>query len=196
VWYIPTCQVDSKMKPEHWNAWATRIDQILDQRPSVKGLIQTVSYKRRDRLMVMTRHLERLVTHTNQPGDTAREVARFKKMPVAGGPVLASPALTHGWDFPHDQCRFQIITKLPFPDSQSKVFKARCEQDPEYMAYVTAQTLEQMVGRHVRAEDDWGETFLIDDHWKWFVTKHRKLMTNNFLMAVRQTLTIPAALKF
>lgn len=192
VYFIPTCKVDSRMKPEHWTMWGNRIDQIVGPRQQVKGIAHTVSYKRAQYLLTFSQHTGHLITHSNKPGELAKVVAQFKKSQKPG--LLVSPSLSTGWDFPYAQCRYQIVTKLPFPDTQSKVLKARCEIDPDLLAYLTMQSLEQSVGRGMRAEDDWCETFIIDDNWKWFLPKFRKFATECFLQALRTSLTIPAPL--
>lgn len=191
VYFIPTCKVDGKMKQEHWTLWVSRHDQIIGQRPQTKGLIHTVSYQRRDRLVARSDWSSRFLLHGNKPGEVAQAVARFKKLSVPQ--VLVSPSLTTGWDFPHDQCRWQIVSKLPFPDTRSAVMKARCELDKELLYYLTAQTLVQTVGRGMRDATDWCETFIIDDHWRWFI-QHRHLMPQWFLAAVRTSQLLPKPL--
>jgi ATP-dependent DNA helicase DinG len=59
VYYIPTTKVDSRMTQYHVNEWIMRLDQILDQRPNVKGIIHTISYKRRDQILALSRHAAR-----------------------------------------------------------------------------------------------------------------------------------------
>lgn len=192
VIHIPTCQVDMKMKPGHWDMWCARIDQVVSQRPAVKGIIHTVSYKRRDTLLARSKHAERFVTHESKT--LLPQVQYFKKHP--GDLWLVSPSIMTGWDFPGAQCRVQIIAKLPFPDTRSKVLKARCEIDPDYMPYLTMQAFMQAVGRGMRSEQDWCETIVVDDHVKWFIWKYRKLAPHYFLQSFRTSLTLPKPLAF
>jgi len=192
VIYVPTTQVDSKMKPEHWTAWRTRIDQIMGPRLNRKGIIHTVSYKRRDAVLAQSQHNAHMMTH--QSKDLVTQVLSFKKSSTPWW--LVSPSIMTGWDFPYDQCRCQIMAKLPFPDTRSKVLKARCEVDQDYMAHLKAQSFQQSVGRGMRAEDDWCETIVIDDHFRWFVKKYRRLFTKSFLEAVRTQLTLPKPLQY
>jgi len=191
VIYVPTVKVDFKMTPDHWTAWKNRVDQIIGPRQDRKGIIHTVSYKRRDAVVAQSQYKDLLVTH--QSSDLVAQVGRFRKNPKPQW--LVSPSIMTGWDFPYDQCRCQIIAKLPFPDTRSKILKARCEVDADYMPYLTMQALVQAVGRGMRAPDDWCETFIIDDHWKWFGAKYRRLAPKWFLEAVRMSLALPPPLK-
>ncbi len=75
--------------------------------------------------------------------------------------------------------------KVPFIDARSPVMKARHEADPEYLSYLTAQTLTQEIGRIMRATDDLGETIILDAHANWFLKKHRSLFPSWFMRQVR-----------
>src|SRR6185295_8060333 len=67
---------------------------------------------------------------------------------------------------------YQIISKVPFPVMTGGIIKAQMKDDPEYADYLTAQTLIQTYGRTNRAEDDFSETFIVDDHIIWFLDKY------------------------
>lgn len=192
IWIIPTVQIDERtLTPEKQTIWVKRIDQIITPRRDRKGLVHTVSYKRRDAILARSEHGALMTTHTNAKGEAARVVAQFKKRQAPG--VLISPSLMTGWDFPHETCRYQIVTKLPYP-SPSPLLKARGEQDPRYIPYLVMQTLVQMVGRGMRSRDDWCETFLIDDHVRWFIPKYRDMAPSWFWQAIRTSLVIPSPL--
>jgi Rad3-related DNA helicase len=98
-----------------------------------------------------------------------------------------------GWDFPADQCRYQIIAKVPFIDSRSLIIKARSKSDKTYLNYLTAQAIIQMVGRGMRSADDWCETYIIDDHIEWFWQAARKqgLWPKWFQTAYRREAGVP-----
>jgi Rad3-related DNA helicase len=144
--------------------WMNRIDAIITGRPNWKGIIHTRSYERAQHIYATSRHRGIMIAHGRS---NAREVvARFK---AAKAPcVLVSPVMEEGYDFPYDECRYQIIVKVPFVDTRSLITQARAASDKGYLNYLTALSLIQMVGRGMRAEDDSCETFIIDDHWDWF----------------------------
>src|SRR6266705_2811766 len=187
VYRVPTVRVDKRMKHEHRVEWLARIDQILSVWSGVKGIIHTVSYLRAQEIYQGSRYQSRLVIPPK--GEVSQTVEWFKQQ--SEPKVLLSPALGEGWDFPHDQCRLQIVSNLPFPDGRSHVLQAREEQDPEYGPHLMIQALEQSVGRGMREDNDWCVTFIIDDHWKWVRGKYKHLMTDSFRQAVKEVKTIP-----
>lgn len=195
VWYVPTCRVNQKMTPAHWNLLVSTMDNFIDSRIKSQGIVHTVSYARRDILLTRSRHQALMLTHGKETGAVASLVKAFKAQ-QAHGSILISPSVTTGWDFPGAACRWQVVIKLPIPDTTSPVMKARNELDPEYLMYLTAQSLVQAVGRGMRYEADWCETLLMDDSWKWFVKDYRHLLPHYFLAAVRASKGIPAPLQF
>jgi ATP-dependent DNA helicase DinG len=162
-------------------AWVAKIDQFIEFRLGRKGLIHTVSYARRDYLLHNSRHRAHFVTH--ESGDVGRRVAEFKSMRAPA--ILVSPSILTGFDFPGDEARWQVITKVPFPDSRSPVYAERHKDDKEYGAYLAMVALVQAAGRGNRSEDDWCETVIVDDNIEWFMHKFRKFAPRYFLDAYR-----------
>lgn len=158
------------------------IDTIIDQRLDRKGIIHCTSYLRRDWLLSHSRHRDRMVTHGRH--DTAQQIAKFKR--AAPGAILVSPAVTTGYDFPYAECEYQILVKIPFPDSRDPVTKARSIVDKRYPAHLAMQELIQSCGRGMRAADDQCETFITDGHAIWFLSKNADLAPNWFKRAVRR----------
>jgi Rad3-related DNA helicase len=128
-----------------------------------------------------------MISHDS--GSSRGAVERFKR--AGPGAILISPSMTTGYDFPFSACEFQIVTKIPFPDSRSPVVQARTAVDKDYPAYVAMQELVQAVGRGMRAADDQCETFVIDNNCAWFVPKYRALAPKWFLDAYRKLETLP-----
>lgn len=192
IW-VPTVRVRFDMDPGHARLWAAKVDIILRARGDRKGVIHTVSYARRDYLLRYSEYRDRMVVHDT--GQLSDAVARFRSMPNESGAVLVSPSVGTGFDFPGDQCRFQIIGKVPFPDSRSKVLQARQERDRHFFAYVAAQNLVQMAGRGMRSADDWCENFIIDDNWGWFVNKYKNFMPRWFMAACSKSTMVPPPLQ-
>lgn len=188
--HVPTIRVTHRSTPAELKQWVTKIDQILSKRQDKKGVIHTVSYRRADYLISKSRHRDRMLSHDTR--SAAKVVSEFKRS--NSGTVLVSPSATTGYDFPYDECRFQIIAKIPFPDSRSKVLKARCERDKDYAMYLTAQELEQANGRGMRAPDDWCEVFCTDNNIEWFIFKYRHFFSNHFVDSYRKVRVIPECL--
>jgi Rad3-related DNA helicase len=90
-----------------------------------------------------------------------------------------------GWDFPYDECRWQIIIKLPYPDIRGNIVKTRSKEDKDFTAYLVMQQLIQASGRGVRGKEDWCETFIIDNNIQWFLERNSHLSVSWFKGAYR-----------
>jgi len=192
VIHIPTCRVNHDIDPVVARMWVNKMDSIIRARLDRKGIIHTVSYKRADYLRRYSEFSSRFILN-NDPmfRNTAEAVQHFRELKPSTGAIMVSPSVGTGFDFPGDDCRYQIIAKVPFPDSRSPVMQARQERDADYFAYITAQNLVQMAGRGMRSEDDWCETFIVDDNWQWFRSRYRNFMPTWFLGACRRSETVP-----
>ncbi len=181
-------RVDKNITPSAEKRWLIEIDRILASRADRKGIIHCKSYKRRDLLLARSEHRERMVTHGRF--DAADRIAAFKAM--GPGAILVSPSVTTGYDFPYAQAEYQIICKVPFQDSRDPVTKARTLIDARYPAHQAMQEVIQAAGRIMRAADDQGETFLVDAHFKWFLSKNGDLMPKWFRSAITRVNALPS----
>lgn len=192
VYYVPTVRVDHRMDESAKRAWVSRMDQFMEPRLALgrNGLIHTGSYDRVKWVKQYSRFADRMITHSSF--DTEAKVQQFKRS--TGGRVLVSPSLTTGVDFPGNLARWQILGKIPQPDTRSKVMKARIKLDPQYGDHIAAQTFQQACGRIMRGSEDWGETVCLDDHFKWWYNKVSSagLLSTNF--AVRWAEGLPEPL--
>jgi Rad3-related DNA helicase len=129
-----------------------------------------------------------MITH-DTAATTEAVVKRFKEMDAPC--ILVSPSMATGWDFPGDECRWQIIVKLPYPDMRGNIMKSRSKKDPSFSAYLVMQQLIQAVGRGCRSQEDWCETFVTDDNVMWFLKRNKKLSVEWFLDAYKTCNAIP-----
>jgi len=189
VYVMPGVRMDRKTPDIGYMDWAKQIDQIIRQRP-YKGIIHTVSYARQQRFMELSRTGPHLAPKTRQVASAIGEFKRSRE-PV----VLVSPSVTTGYDFPDEECRFQVIAKVPFPDTRSKVQQKRSELFPSYPFYYAWQQIVQAAGRGVRSEDDWCETYIVDSHFNWLRGRHKHLAQKWFLRAIQNRTTIPTRRK-
>jgi Rad3-related DNA helicase len=186
VVHVPTVRMNHKTDRDGLKLWLSRIDQIIDKHITQNGIIHTVSYARRNMVTERSRHRERMLTHGSRDAEAA--VARFKR----DGGILVSPSVATGYDFPGDQARWQIIGKLPYPDTRNRLVAARCRADTDYAAYVAMMEMVQASGRIVRSEDDWGLTIVIDNNVDdWFMRQYGWLAPKWFREAYRRSVVIP-----
>lgn len=188
VTYIPTARMNHRASEEDLRLWVIRVDQIIDGRMDRKGIVHTVSYKRRDLLFRYSRHRDILYSHGSR--DVSSAIYRFRRAhPPA---VIVSPSLSEGFDFPYSDCEYIIVGKVPYPDTRSPLTKARMELDPEWPSYQAMQALVQASGRGVRTPTDRCEIFIIDDDWQWFWGRYQRFAPRWFREAVKFVRTIPS----
>jgi ATP-dependent DNA helicase DinG len=174
--------------------WLGRLDTILRRRQDRKGIIHTTSYDRQQFIVQHSEHSANMIAPRN-PRELAGELAKFR---AAGpGAVLVSPSVTTGYDFPGDQCEYQILCKMPFIDTRGPIMTARCEADKEYTPYLMAQTIVQTCGRGTRFDGDRCENFILDANANWFFRKKEKrgfrhLFPPWFIKQVQYPETLPA----
>lgn len=171
-YYMPTARIDSKLTPPQFSQWINRCDTFIAQRLDRKGIWHTRSYARARAIMAQSRHGKKsstpiLISH--EPGDLQRALSQYRRTPPPV--VLVSPSVEQGFDFYGDQCRYQIISKIPFLDRRDPLTDARVRSDDDYGLLMTAESIVQTAGRPMRSADDWGETIIFDDHWKWWQRK-------------------------
>ena len=167
------------------------IRDILSQHGDERGIIHTVSFRLATQLLgALDREFPgRLFGH--EGADRAAALDRLRSTP---GAVLVSPSMTTGVDLPYDLLRWQVICKLPFPDMGDKQIKAQMKdasrdnplsKGQKAYNYDTVATLVQTYGRIMRAEDDAGITYLLDENWRWFRPANRDLLPGWFTEAVK-----------
>lgn len=189
----PVVRVNIHMDADDKYMWVRRIDRLIDARRPLdwKGIIHTVSYQRMRDLLKASEHQDIMIVH-----DTAGTREAIKLFKTSPGPrLLVSPSIVTGYDFPYDECRYQIIGKVPFPDMRGVIMKTRAELDKEYAGYLAMIKLVQACGRGMRAPDDWCETFIVDDIFAdYFLRLHGKHAPKWFKQAVEYTDVFPEPL--
>jgi len=161
------------------------VGAILAAHPDDKGLIHVASYEMGRRLVHdlatrAPRESRRLLWIDTAVGKSpALEHHRASPLPT----VLVSPSLREGVDLPDDFLRFQVVTKLPYPDLGDPWTAARRERDPRWYAVETAKALVQAYGRSCRHAGDHGVTYVLDAQFARFLQHYRVLLPEWFLDA-------------
>lgn len=186
-WVEVGFRLNAKTSETNLLYWVSRIDQIIEKRQDRKGLIHTVSYARAKFLKKHSRFARQMVVPRGDELLTA--VQEFRTM--GAGAILVSPAIHTGHDFPYEDAEYQVIAKVPFPDTRQGIAAARQARDPQWSIKHAAATIVQMAGRVVRAEDDAGETFITDDSMGFLYDHNRNLFPKFFQEAYRKTLAAP-----
>lgn len=188
----PRLTITYKTPPSIMRYAVAKVDQIVKRRADRKGIIHSRSYERMAYIFDNSRFQKLMLSHEDSKGQP-RAVEEFRARSQSSGALLVSPSVTTGLDFPFTQCEYQIIFKVPFPDTKSALIRARMKLDAEYSFYMAMVEIVQAVGRGMRAADDRCETFIIDANFDWFLRRWSKFAPKWFLEAVRFADSIPAA---
>lgn len=182
VYHIPTVKLTYRSTDNDYANIVARMDEIISGRQDRKGIVHSVSYGRARRIVEASTFRAKMLFNENGK-DAASVASKFRQAPP--GTVLVSPSYSTGWDFPGTDAEYQVVLKVPFPDTSSRVMKERCKSG-DYRMYCAVQDLVQMCGRGMRHAQDRCENFVIDDSvgwargkgdWHGFAPSHFKVHT-------------------
>ena len=122
----------------------------------------------------------RLVFHESKKRDDVIHGFMHDSKPDA---ILVGVSVTQGYDFKGDMCRFQILSRIPYPYPSRRV-NMRKNIDPRYYDWRTALTLVQTYGRGTRSVDDRCVTYILDSRFDRFVQINRGILPQWFLEAI------------
>jgi Rad3-related DNA helicase len=188
--HTPTVRMNYRNGETEKRIWMAKLDAIIGPRLRTKGIIHTTSYARRDTVLNRSKFAHHMVTHDRR--STEKVVRAFKRSTAPQ--ILVSPSMVTGWDFPGDECHWQIILKVPYPDLRGTIIKARGAEDKDFINYQVMQNIIQATGRGCRSVDDYCETYLLDNNIVWYMDRNKHLMVDWFKDVYRIERRIPEPL--
>ncbi len=166
------------------------IEGILNNHKDEKGIIHTVSAECMRFIMDNVKS-SRLIAHNTK--NRSEVLSEFRESDDAL--VLVSPSMDEGVNLPGDECRFQIIYKIPYPDLGSKQVKSRMMIDSEWYDYKTSLRLVQTHGRGMRYESDYCKTYFIDNRLRNY-SLTSKFIPDDFKELLRSKVDISEGIKY
>lgn len=165
------------------------LDKTIDQNPDVNILVHTVTYKIANYIMENSDYRLEMITHNSRNRIDQLDAFKIRGQMNSdrewGRAIMVSPSFDKAVDLPDDECRVVIVCKLPYPYLGSTVMKSRINQSKTYYTHETLMTLIQMVGRHIRSEDDWGITYVLDAGFKGFLKRANDMIPQPIDEAIR-----------
>jgi Rad3-related DNA helicase len=163
---------------------AKTVDNLMFVHKNDKGIIHTSSYEQLNFIKenISQENARRLLV--TDP-DIQRDEILFQHMSTPKPTVLISPSLHTGLDLKDNLSRFQIITKVPYPNKSDRWINAKRKEDEEWYYWQTAIKLIQAYGRSVRSKEDWAKTYVLDSAFGYFVKKNRNILPNWFINAIK-----------
>lgn len=187
VWLKPVVSGNYRSMKQRGNfgRMVDGVDNEIANREGRRGIVHSISFDRAAAIYEASANQERLLLHTRQQSG-ASIVEQFKNSRQCDL-VLVSPSVMTGYDFPYRECEFQILPKMPFPDTRSRIAKARMDATPGYRDNLILQSLMQACGRPMRSPDDSGETIITDSDAIWWWRQHGDEAPDWFRESVRLT---------
>lgn len=159
-----------------------KIDEIMSQHDSERGLILTSSEKRcldiRNNLSEKNRQRIRICHSRNENGMTQDEILQEHSFDDDG--VLLSSSLWEGVDLKDDLSRFQIIAKVPYPNLSEKRTKDKMQKFPLWYKSQTITKLLQGFGRSIRSEEDWAVTYVLDSAANDLLLQNKSMIPKSY----------------
>lgn len=134
--------------------------KICKQFAEQKGIIQTTSYT--DALDIYNSAPADIKKRLSVYSNSTEKEEILKKHLSKKNSILLGPTLNEGLDLPDDLCRFIIITKIPYPQLTSEFIKKKLELFKGWYQSITSLKVIQTIGRGVRNEKDYCQTFILD----------------------------------
>lgn len=158
VIYLKFGKMSYHSKKETFARAVPILSKILEKNVSHKGIVHTGNYELSNWIKASIKD-DRLLFHDSATREKSLETHLTAQLET----VLVSPSMFTGIDLKDELSRFQVILKVPFPNLMSKKIKRRLEIKPEWYNWKTLVDLLQAYGRSIRNDDDWAETYILDE---------------------------------
>jgi ATP-dependent DNA helicase DinG len=160
------------------------IDNIMTIHKKDKGIVHTTSYEQLNFIKEkISRENARRLLVTDP--EIQRDEIIQEHINSIKPTVLISPSLHTGLDLKGELSRFQIITKVPYPNKNDRWINAKRNLDEDWYYWQTALKLVQASGRSIRSKEDWAKTYILDSAFGYFVKKNRNVLPDWFMQAVK-----------
>jgi ATP-dependent DNA helicase DinG len=166
------------------NKIAKAIDNLMSIHRYDKGIIHTTSYEQLNFIKENVSHENARRLIVTDPEIQRDEVLK-QHIDSIKPTVLISPSLHTGLNLKDELSRFQIITKVPYPNKSDRWINAKRETDEEWYYWQTALKLIQAYGRSIRSKEDWAKTYVLDSAFGYFVKKNKNILPDWFTSAIK-----------
>ncbi len=184
VIYIPVEKMTRDNRDEKtYKEIADTIEEIAKNHYGQNGIIHAHSYSIAKEIEKRLK-LEgfKVIVH-----DSKNRSKKFDQFLGSRGAVFIAVGFGRGIDLKYDLARWQVITKIPYPDlSDIRVYDIWMKRKQwGWARYQAEKTLIQTVGRITRAPDDFGVTYILDKSFDGLL-RYKKELPDWFLEAVRR----------
>lgn len=184
IYFMPRADVTKKNQDSAWAQVTRAMDEIIAGHPQDKGMVHTVSYQLARYVYDHSKHKARLLQHDTKSRLSALEDFKGSDQPL----VLISPSMSRGVNLPHEQCRFQIICKVPYlylgdPQVSQRLYSAK--DGNVWYAVQAISAIVQSTGRGMRSEDDECESYILDEQFRRLYREYANLFPSWWRAALK-----------
>lgn len=167
IYVLTRWKMSQKFKDESFPYIQKATYKLCNRYSQKKGLIQTWTYDLAKKIYNEAPQAlkDRMLLYND--AKEKRELIEYHKttdIPT----ILVGPTLNEGIDLPGDECRFIIMIKMPFPYLGSKLVKRKADLYDGWYQNETLRTVIQSIGRGVRYDGDWCQTYILDGSFGFF----------------------------
>ncbi|MFY9871993.1 MAG: helicase C-terminal domain-containing protein, partial [Candidatus Nitrosopolaris sp.] len=162
---------------------AMAVDNLMTLYRNDKGIIHTTSYKQLNFIKENISQENKCRLLETNP-EIQRDEVIAEHANTTKPTVLISPSLYIGLDLKNDLSRFQIITKVPYPDLGDRWINEKRKISGQWYNWQTALRLVQGYGRSIRSKEDYAVTYVLDSGFENFVKKNKNILPDWFTQAI------------
>lgn len=156
------------------------VKDILDIHKNEKGIILTNNYKVTEAIIKGVDSKRLIHKYEKEYYYLSNEEMYEKHINGKKNSVLISPSMNTGVDLPDDQCRFEIIVKLPYDSLGDKRIKYKAKEDRNWYLTRMIRTFIQSCGRCVRNDKDWAVIYVLDSSFLDVMGKEKNKLSDTF----------------
>ncbi|MFW6008762.1 MAG: helicase C-terminal domain-containing protein [archaeon] len=182
IYYIKTGKMTYNEKEETFKKQKKFINKIINKNKGKKGIIHTTTYEFSNWIQNSINN-SRLIFHENTDREERLSEHLSNKRTDS---VIVSPSMHTGIDLKDDLSRFQIIMKIPYPNISSNKIKQRQKTNKEWYNWKTVVDLIQGLGRSVRSENDYAESYVLDSSFSSVLMYNSHLIPNYITDAIKE----------
>jgi ATP-dependent DNA helicase DinG len=157
VYYLKCGKMTYNEKENTFKNQEKYIRKIIDKYKKDKGIIHTTTYEF-SKWIEDAIFNDRFLFHDSTNREEKLDEHKDNIKPT----IIISPSMHTGVDLKDDLSRFQIMLKIPYPNISSNKIKQRQKTKPEWYNWKTIVDFIQALGRSVRSEEDYADTYVLD----------------------------------
>jgi len=182
IYYYPKKRMSYKYIDQNRDWLYSKINEIIEKHKGESGIIHSASYD-------LARKIKENLTPKNRKRVFVYEGTTEKRktldmMKITKGKILMGPSLTTGLDMADDFARFAIIAKMPYPSLSNRFVKTKMKINPNWYKWKTIIEILQSVGRTVRHENDYCDTYILDGCLGDLIHSSRSSFPKEFLQRI------------